>query len=205
MAQLDPLAVEVLRLYGANVDIAVIAERLHISRSAVGDLVSAHCGFHRGRAATIARAGTPTVLVARDPEPVTAVKPAADTVPAVPYVAGRELDLLRELVTGDTFPVIAARMGISMGTAKTYARRLFERLSVNRRDAAIKAGIRFGLISAEQDTPEPTVRAPKPTVVAVYRVHRCDTHRYDGPASGHRCAELRPVVVTVTEALAAVP
>jgi two-component system, NarL family, nitrate/nitrite response regulator NarL len=58
----------------------------------------------------------------------------------------REHDVLRGLARGLTGPQIAAELHVSPSTVKTHLQRLYERLGVSDRAAAVAEGMRRGLI-----------------------------------------------------------
>src|SRR5436853_563109 len=58
----------------------------------------------------------------------------------------REHDVLRGLARGLTGPQIAAELHVSPSTIKTHLGRLYERLGVSDRAAAVAEGMRRGLI-----------------------------------------------------------
>ena len=56
-----------------------------------------------------------------------------------PALSPRELEVLSLLSTGISVPAVAATMFVSLSTAKTYVSRLYDKLGVNSRAAAIAA------------------------------------------------------------------
>ena len=58
----------------------------------------------------------------------------------------RELEILRFLAAGRTTPAIAAELYLSPSTVKAHLQRIYERLEVTDRAAAVAEGIRRGLI-----------------------------------------------------------
>jgi two-component system nitrate/nitrite response regulator NarL len=64
--------------------------------------------------------------------------------PAI-VLSPREHDVLRGLVRGLTGPQIAAELHVSPSTVKTHLQRLYERLGVSDRAAAVAEGMRRGL------------------------------------------------------------
>jgi two-component system nitrate/nitrite response regulator NarL len=58
----------------------------------------------------------------------------------------REHDVLRGLARGLSGPQIAAELHVSPSTVKTHLQRLYERLGVSDRAAAVAEGMRRGLI-----------------------------------------------------------
>jgi two-component system nitrate/nitrite response regulator NarL len=65
--------------------------------------------------------------------------------PAI-VLSPREHDVLRGLARGRTGPQIAAELHVSPSTVKTHLQRLYERLGVSDRAAAVAEGMRRGLI-----------------------------------------------------------
>jgi two-component system nitrate/nitrite response regulator NarL len=61
-------------------------------------------------------------------------------------LSARELDVLRGLARGLTGPQIAGELHVSPSTVKTHLQRLYERLGVSDRAAAVAEGMRRGLI-----------------------------------------------------------
>lgn len=58
----------------------------------------------------------------------------------------RELELLRHLSDGHSYAKASQRMGVSLNTAQTFSRRIFQKLEVNTKVQAIKAAQTLGLI-----------------------------------------------------------
>jgi DNA-binding NarL/FixJ family response regulator len=70
---------------------------------------------------------------------VQAFQPAARTSPLIEHLAPREQEVLNLLSKGCAYKQIAAQMDLSMGTIRTYIRRIYEKLHVNcRTDAVVK-------------------------------------------------------------------
>jgi two-component system, NarL family, nitrate/nitrite response regulator NarL len=63
-----------------------------------------------------------------------------------PSLSPREHDVLRGLARGLSGPQIAAELHVSPSTVKTHLQRLYERLGVSDRAAAVAEGMRRGLI-----------------------------------------------------------
>lgn len=61
-------------------------------------------------------------------------------------LSAREQDVLRGLARGLSGPQIAAELHVSPSTVKTHLQRLYERLGVSDRAAAVAEGMRRGLI-----------------------------------------------------------
>lgn len=62
----------------------------------------------------------------------------------------REREVLELLRQGRSIPAIAGTLFISLSTAKTYVTRLYDKLGVSNRAEALMAGLRHGLITAEE-------------------------------------------------------
>jgi DNA-binding NarL/FixJ family response regulator len=70
---------------------------------------------------------------------VQAFQPAVHAVPLSEQLAPRERQVLELLSKGRAYKQIAAEMNLSMGTIRTYIRRIYEKLQVNcRTDAVVK-------------------------------------------------------------------
>jgi two-component system, NarL family, nitrate/nitrite response regulator NarL len=63
-----------------------------------------------------------------------------------PALSPREQDMLRGLARGLSGPQIAAELHLAPSTVKTHLQRLYERLGVSDRAAAVAEGMRRGLI-----------------------------------------------------------
>jgi len=66
--------------------------------------------------------------------------------PDGPLLSGRERQVLAHLLAGRSVPALAAELYISLSTAKTYVARLYDKLGVNNRSAAVLAAARLGFI-----------------------------------------------------------
>ena len=86
----------------------------------------------------IAKGGSPmSSHIAR--KVVQAFQPAVPSVPLIEQLAPREQQVLELLSKGRAYKQIAAEMNLSMGTIRTYIRRIYEKLHVNcRTDAVVK-------------------------------------------------------------------
>ncbi|WP_456284200.1 LuxR C-terminal-related transcriptional regulator [Microbacterium sp. JZ101] len=80
----------------------------------------------------------------------------AHTVPAarhaevhLPRLTPRELIVLRALSTSDTLGGIAARLNVSLNTVRSQARSVYRKLGVSRREDAVAAALRMGLLGGE--------------------------------------------------------
>ncbi|MBW3589912.1 MAG: response regulator transcription factor [Actinobacteria bacterium] len=72
--------------------------------------------------------------------------------PATSRISGaslstREVEVLSALAEGLTYQEIADNMSISMSSVRTYVKRLFDKLGVSDRAAAVRQGMRAGIIS----------------------------------------------------------
>jgi DNA-binding NarL/FixJ family response regulator len=84
---------------------------------------------------------------------VQAFQPAAQSKPLSEQLAPREQEVLHLLSKGRAYKQIASEMNLSMGTIRTYIRRIYEKLHVNcRTDAVVKylgaTGSKVGIRSA---------------------------------------------------------
>ncbi|HWF18674.1 MAG TPA: response regulator transcription factor [Verrucomicrobiae bacterium] len=86
----------------------------------------------------IAKGGSPmSSHIAR--KLVQAFQPAVCAVPLIEQLAPREQQVLELLSKGRAYKQIAGEMNLSMGTIRTYIRRIYEKLHVNcRTDAVVK-------------------------------------------------------------------
>jgi len=70
---------------------------------------------------------------------VQAFQPAAPAQPLIEQLAPREQEVLELLSKGFAYKQIASKLDLSMGTIRTYIRRIYEKLHVNcRTDAVVK-------------------------------------------------------------------
>jgi two-component system nitrate/nitrite response regulator NarL len=58
----------------------------------------------------------------------------------------REREVLNFIAQGHSIPVIAAELYLAPSTVKTYVQRLYEKLGVDDRAAAVAAAMRRGLL-----------------------------------------------------------
>ena len=72
--------------------------------------------------------------------------PAPTAEPVVEALTGRELEVLRHLAAFLTTDEVAAEMFISVNTVRTHVRRVLEKLSVSRRNEAVRRGRELGLV-----------------------------------------------------------
>lgn len=61
-------------------------------------------------------------------------------------LSARERQVLRHLLAGQSVPALAAELYISLSTAKTYVARLYDKLGVSNRSAAVLAAARLGFV-----------------------------------------------------------
>jgi DNA-binding NarL/FixJ family response regulator len=61
-------------------------------------------------------------------------------------LSDRERQVLAQLLAGKSVPALAAELYISLSTAKTYVARLYDKLGVSNRSAAVLAAARLGFI-----------------------------------------------------------
>ena len=73
------------------------------------------------------------------------VSPAARDVMVDP-LSDRELDVLRLLDSDLTGPEIARQLYVSLNTMRTHTKRIFTKLDVNNRSAAVRRGHQLGLL-----------------------------------------------------------
>jgi two-component system nitrate/nitrite response regulator NarL len=66
--------------------------------------------------------------------------------PDAPVLSQRERDVLRGFARGLSIPQVAAELFIGTSTVKTHALRLYEKLGVSDRAAAVAEGMRRGLL-----------------------------------------------------------
>jgi DNA-binding NarL/FixJ family response regulator len=62
-------------------------------------------------------------------------------------LTAREIDVLRLAAEGHTNPQIAAALGLTHNTAKTYMQRTLEKLGAPNRTAAVTTAYRAGILS----------------------------------------------------------
>jgi two-component system nitrate/nitrite response regulator NarL len=88
-----------------------------------------------------------TVLAPRVQSAVMAgVRERRDRAP-VASLSDRELEILKGLARGLTAPAIARELDLSASTIKSYLQRVYEKLGVSDRAAAVAEGMRRGLIA----------------------------------------------------------
>jgi DNA-binding NarL/FixJ family response regulator len=69
------------------------------------------------------------------------------------HLSAREAEVLNLLANGLTIPEVAAQLFIAESTAKSHVDRIYVKLGVNTRSAAIMAGLSQGLITAKPQGP----------------------------------------------------
>jgi LuxR family maltose regulon positive regulatory protein len=77
--------------------------------------------------------------------PLVAVPPA-DQGPLTDPLSDRELEVLRLLDSDLTGPEVARRLFVSVNTLRTHTKRIFTKLEVNNRTAAVRRGHQLGLL-----------------------------------------------------------
>ena len=76
-----------------------------------------------------------------------APQPAGAQQSALPDpLSERELEVLRQLDTGLTGPEIARQLFVSLNTLRTHTKRIFTKLDVNNRAAAVRRARELGLL-----------------------------------------------------------
>jgi two-component system, NarL family, nitrate/nitrite response regulator NarL len=63
-----------------------------------------------------------------------------------PALTDREIEVLRRFATGLSIPQVAAELYLAPSTVKTHTQRLYEKLGVSDRAAAVAAAMRLGLL-----------------------------------------------------------
>ncbi|MGA5199733.1 response regulator transcription factor, partial [Streptomyces exfoliatus] len=63
-----------------------------------------------------------------------------------PTLSAREREVLGLIAQGASIPAIAAQLFLAPSTVKTHVQRLYEKLGVNDRGAAVAAAMRQGLL-----------------------------------------------------------
>jgi two-component system nitrate/nitrite response regulator NarL len=66
--------------------------------------------------------------------------------PSAPALTPRELDVLKGFARGLSIPQLAAELFVAPSTVKTHTQRLYEKLGVSDRAAAVAAAMRLGLL-----------------------------------------------------------
>lgn len=78
--------------------------------------------------------------------PLAAPSAVPETEPVRQALSGRELEVLKHLSALLTTDEIASEMFISVNTVRTHVRRILEKLSVTRRNEAVRRGRQLGLV-----------------------------------------------------------
>ena len=65
---------------------------------------------------------------------------------SAPVLSGREMEVLRGFAKGLSIPQLAAELYLAPSTVKTHTQRLYEKLGVSDRAAAVAAAMRLGLL-----------------------------------------------------------
>lgn len=66
--------------------------------------------------------------------------------PVAPALSAREIEVLKLIAEGDSIPMIAKKLFLAPSTIKTHAQRLYEKLGVSDRAAAVAEAMRSGLL-----------------------------------------------------------
>jgi two-component system nitrate/nitrite response regulator NarL len=66
--------------------------------------------------------------------------------PGAPALSARELQVLQAFARGESIPQVAAALTIGVSTVKTHTQRLYEKLGVSDRAAAVAEAMRRGLL-----------------------------------------------------------
>ncbi|MCV7031849.1 MULTISPECIES: response regulator [Mycobacterium simiae complex] len=67
--------------------------------------------------------------------------------PATPVLSAREREVLGRIARGQSIPAIAAELFVAPSTVKTHVQRLYEKLGVSDRAAAVAEAMRQGLLN----------------------------------------------------------
>lgn len=67
--------------------------------------------------------------------------------PRAPVLSAREREVLNRIALGQSIPVIAGELYLAPSTVKTHVQRLYEKLGVSDRAAAVAEAMRQGLLS----------------------------------------------------------
>jgi two-component system, NarL family, nitrate/nitrite response regulator NarL len=67
--------------------------------------------------------------------------------PSAPVLSAREREVLNRIARGQSIPAIAAELFVAPSTVKTHVQRLYEKLGVSDRAAAVHEAMRQGLLS----------------------------------------------------------
>lgn len=100
-------------------------------------------------AVIVAREDLPTALTQHAQEILSAIPQdhvSPEQQPLIEPLTDRELDVLRELAGGKSNRQIAEKLYVSVGTVKTHARHIYEKLSVKNRTHAVARARELGII-----------------------------------------------------------
>jgi two-component system, NarL family, nitrate/nitrite response regulator NarL len=67
--------------------------------------------------------------------------------PATPVLSAREREVLNRIASGQSIPAIAGELYVAPSTVKTHVQRLYEKLGVSDRAAAVAEAMRQGLLN----------------------------------------------------------
>src|ERR1700742_4521913 len=67
--------------------------------------------------------------------------------PSAPVLSAREREVLNRIARGQSIPAIAAELFVAPSTVKTHVQRLYEKLGVSDRAAAVAEAMRQGLLN----------------------------------------------------------
>ncbi|MBY0443493.1 MAG: response regulator transcription factor [Mycobacteriaceae bacterium] len=67
--------------------------------------------------------------------------------PVAPALSTREIEVLKRIAGGQSIPTIAAELFLAPSTVKTHVQRLYDKLGVSDRAAAVAEAMRQGLLS----------------------------------------------------------
>lgn len=67
--------------------------------------------------------------------------------PSAPVLSAREREVLNRIARGQSIPAIAGELYVAPSTVKTHVQRLYEKLGVSDRAAAVAEAMRQGLLS----------------------------------------------------------
>jgi two-component system nitrate/nitrite response regulator NarL len=67
--------------------------------------------------------------------------------PSAPVLSAREREVLNRIARGQSVPAIAGELFVAPSTVKTHVQRLYEKLGVSDRAAAVAEAMRQGLLS----------------------------------------------------------
>jgi two-component system nitrate/nitrite response regulator NarL len=67
--------------------------------------------------------------------------------PTAPVLSAREREVLNRIARGQSIPAMAAELFVAPSTVKTHVQRLYEKLGVNDRAAAVAEAMRQGLLN----------------------------------------------------------